>query len=79
MANLIGLQDWAAARGLPPAKSNQCLSDEKMIDREVQLTSDVTTQYPEFQGTPAFILNGKMLDKVASWETLEPQLKAAVG
>ena len=33
MANLLGLQDWAAARGVPQAKSNQCLTDQKMIDQ----------------------------------------------
>jgi protein-disulfide isomerase len=78
-ANLLGLQDWAAARGVPQAKSNQCLSDEKMIDREVQLTSDVNTQYPEFSGTPAFVINGKMLPKeVGNWDKLEPQLKEAL-
>src|SRR6478672_1383964 len=32
MASLLGLQDWATARGVPQAKSNQCLSDQKMID-----------------------------------------------
>src|SRR5689334_18777902 len=26
IANLLGLQDWAAARGVPQSKSNQCLS-----------------------------------------------------
>ncbi|MEA3059328.1 MAG: hypothetical protein QOE50_740 [Sphingomonadales bacterium] len=78
-ANLLGLQDWAAARGVPQAKSNQCLADQKMIDREVQITSDVNTQYPEFSGTPAFVLNGKMLPKeVGSWDKLQPQLDAAL-
>ena len=78
MANLLGLQDWAAARGVPQAKSNQCLSDQKMIDQEVQLTSDVTNQYPDFSGTPAFIINGKLIKDAASWQALEPQLKDAV-
>jgi protein-disulfide isomerase len=78
MASLMGLQDWAAARGMPQAKANQCLSDEKRIDQEVQLTSDVTTQYPDFVGTPSFIINGKLLDKTASWEALQPQLDEAL-
>lgn len=78
MANFLGLQDWAAARGLPQAKSNQCLSDQKMIDREVQLTADVATQYPDFQGTPSFIINGTMLKDTASWDKLQPQLDAAL-
>ena len=78
MAGLLGLQDWAAARGVPQAKSSQCLSDQKMIDREVQITSDVSNQYPDFEGTPSFIIDGKMLAKTASWDKLEPQLQDAV-
>jgi protein-disulfide isomerase len=78
MAGLLGLQDWAAARGVPQAKSNQCLSDQKMIEHEVQVTSDVNSQFPEFQGTPAFVINGQMLKDTADWEKLEPQLKDAV-
>ena len=80
MANLLGLQDWAAARGVPQAKSNQCLSDQKMIDHQVQVTSDVGTQYPQFTGTPTFIINGKMLPDppVGTWDKLEPELQAAL-
>lgn len=78
MATLAGLQDWAAARGVPQAKSNQCLSDQKMIDHQVQITNDVNNQYPDFQGTPAFVINGKMLSNTASWDKLQPQLDAAL-
>lgn len=79
MANLLGLQDWAAARGVPQAKSNRCLSDQKMIDHQVQVTSDVGVRYPDFTGTPAFIIDGKLQPKeVATWDKLEPQLQAAV-
>lgn len=78
MANLLGLQDWAAARGVPQAKSNQCLSDQKMIDHEVQVTSDVNNEYPDFEGTPSFVINGKLLKATASWDKLQPQLDAAL-
>jgi protein-disulfide isomerase len=79
MASLLGLQDWAAARGVPQAKSNQCLSTQKMIDREVQVTSDVNTQYPDFSGTPTFIINGTMLPKeTTTWAKLEPSLQDAL-
>lgn len=77
-ANLLGLQDWAAARGVPQAKSNQCLSDQKMIDHEVQVTSDVNNQFPSFEGTPSFVLNGNLLKATASWDKLQPQLDAAL-
>lgn len=79
MASLMGLQDWAAARGMPQAKTNQCLGDQKMIDQEVQFTSNVSDQYPAFEGTPSFIINGTMQPRdVAGWEALEPKLKAAL-
>lgn len=77
-ASLAGLQDWAAARGVPQAKSNQCLTDQKRIDHEVEVTSNVNTQFPDFKGTPSFVLNGKMLADTGSWDKLRPQLEEAV-
>ena len=66
-------------RGVPQAKSNQCLSNEKMIDQEVQVTANVNSQYPDFSGTPSFVINGKMLPKeTAGWDKLEPALKDAL-
>lgn len=80
IAGLLGLQDWAAAHGIPHAKSNQCLSDQTMINQEVQISSDVNSQYPEFQGTPTFVINGKMLPDppVGTWDELKPKLDEAV-
>ncbi len=79
IAKLAGFPQWAAQRGLPSAKSAQCLANEAEINRLVQMNSDATTQYPSFPGTPSFTINGKLLEKTANWQTLEPQLKAAVG
>ena len=79
MASLAGLQDWAAVRGVPQAKSNQCLSDQKMIDHEVQVTSDVNNQYSDFKGTPSFVINGKLLPQdTSTWDKLQPQLQDAM-
>ena len=77
-ANLAGLQDWAAARGVPQAKSTQCLADQKMIDQQVQVTNNVNNQFSDFQGTPSFVLNGKLLAKTGEWSKLKPQLDAAL-
>lgn len=78
IATLAGLQDWAARRGVPHAKANQCLSDQKMIGAEVQTVNDVNSQYPDFSGTPAFVINGKLQAKtVGSWQALEPLLQKA--
>lgn len=78
LAKVAGLQDWAAARGVPLAKSAQCLANQQSINQLVQMASDITSQYPEFQGTPSFIINGKMLKDTATWDKLKPQLEAAV-
>ena len=43
------------------------------------MTSDATTQYPNFPGTPTFIINGTMVENTATWAALEPSLKKAVG
>jgi protein-disulfide isomerase len=79
LAKVAGFQDWAAARGLPVAKSTQCLSNENSVNQLVQMASDASTQFPDFPGTPTFIINGTMLQQTATWDKLEPQLKTALG
>jgi protein-disulfide isomerase len=79
MAKIAGFQDWAAARGVPVAKSTQCLTDQNALNQLVQMASDATTQFPSFQGTPTFIINGTMVENTATWDKLEPALKKAVG
>jgi len=78
MAKVAGFQDWAAARGLPVAKSSQCLTDQNAVNQLVQMTSDATTKYPDFPGTPTFVINDQMVKDVATWEGLEPKLKDAL-
>lgn len=78
LAQMAGLQDWAAMRGVPEAKSKQCLTDENEVNKLVQLSSDVNSQFPDFEGTPSFIINGNLLKATATWEKLEPQLKEAL-
>jgi len=78
LASLAGLQDWAAARGVPQEKANQCLRDENEVNKLVQLSSDVPNQFPDFPGTPTFVINGTMLKETASWAKLQPQLDEAL-
>jgi protein-disulfide isomerase len=78
-AKLAGLPQWAAARGVPAAKSGQCLTNEKEIGRLVAMNKAATDQYPNFPGTPTFILNGKMLEQAGTWGALEPKLRAELG
>ena len=78
-AQLAGLQQWAAMRGVPSARQQQCLSNQSEIDRLVQMTSDATTELPNFPGTPTFTINGKMAENAGTWAQLEPKLRDALG
>ena len=72
-----GLLDWAAARGVPQAKSTQCLTDTKKIDEIVNQSGAITQQWPDFQGTPNFVINGTLNNKIGHWNELDAALKAA--
>jgi protein-disulfide isomerase len=79
MAKLTGLDSWAAAHGLPAAKSGQCLANLASVDKLVGMTKDANDQHPDFKGTPTFLINGAMVQNAFSWDALEPKLKAALG
>ena len=77
-AQIADLQKWAAARGVPVAKSRQCLSNTAEINRVMRMTNGAIETFPEFRGTPAFILNGTLLTE-STWDQLEPKLRDALG
>ena len=79
IAEAAGLQQWAAMRGVPTAKSTQCLTDQDAVTRLVQMNSDITGEYPNMAGTPSFVLNGELLERTASWAQLEPRIQQALG
>ncbi len=82
VARLAGFPEYAAMRGLPSAKLNACLADPDAPTKLVQMSTDVTTAFPEFPGTPSFLINGKMVEiKTGStaWTQLEAALKTAIG
>jgi protein-disulfide isomerase len=83
-AQFAGLPDWAAARGIAPAKSAQCLSNTAAVNQLVEMTSNATEEYPDFPGTPTFIINGKMVDlgQITAeqvWPALEAKIRGAIG
>ena len=78
-ARVAGLQQLAAAHGLPPTKSSQCLANPRSVDQLVNMAKDASTQYPDFPGTPTFVINGTMVEHAFTWDALAPELKKALG
>jgi protein-disulfide isomerase len=59
-----------------PARSHQCLSDPKGLERLLNGTK--AAEDAGITHTPTFLINGKVSD-AATWEQLEPELKKAAG
>lgn len=75
IAEVTGLLDFFAARGLSADQARACLADTAKIDAMVK-ASEAQAQEVGVTGTPTFVLNGKKLD-VNTWETVEPILQRA--
>ena len=72
-----GLEALARARGMAPAKIRACLSNpaqQKLLSAQAE-EAWATRKIP---GTPAFLLNGILVPKTASWAALKPPLDAAL-
>ena len=77
IADLAGLKQFAAMRGVPRAKAEQCLANEAEINQLVQMNSDAIASF-NIPGTPTFLINGSVVESTATWELLEPKLKDAL-
>lgn len=75
VAEVTGLLDFFAARGLSADQARTCLTDTAKIDAMVKASEAQATE-AGVTGTPTFVLNGKKLD-VNTWEMLEPILQRA--
>jgi protein-disulfide isomerase len=75
-AEVSGMTALAGKFGLTPQRSAACLADPKGLERLLDITraaNDVG-----INRTPTFLINGKVND-AATWDELEPALKAALG
>jgi protein-disulfide isomerase len=81
LAELAGLKQWAALRGLPAAKADQCLASQAEVDKLVQMQSDAVANF-EVAGTPSFLINGEMVELEGGtplWTQVEAKLRDAIG
>ncbi len=79
-AELAGLKQFAAQRGIPAAKADQCLSNQAEVDKLVQMQSDTAAAY-QFPGTPSFLINGDLVEienGTPVWTQIEAKLRAAI-
>lgn len=83
LANVAGFQQWGARHGVPVARSNQCLGKTASVEQLVQMASNAEKQFPDFKGTPSFVINGTLVDfgpitAEQVWPTLESKIQAAL-
>jgi protein-disulfide isomerase len=72
-----GLDQYFRARGLPTARLQQCMADQKQIELLGKIRSDGVNQYG-LTGTPTFVINGETVEGVSTWADLEPKIQAAL-
>lgn len=77
LAGLIGLDHYVRGKGLTAQRTAACLGDLSHRERIVAIRKAAETQY-DINGTPSFLLNGKRLDDVNDWRSLEGRIKAAL-
>ena len=72
-----GLDQFFRQRGMPEARLNSCLADERAL---VQIVDNTRrgAERDDVQGTPTFIINGEKQD-VGDWPGLQRRLRAAMG
>jgi protein-disulfide isomerase len=76
LADIAGFPQIAARFGVSPARARQCLADPKGFERLLSTTK--AARDAGITHTPTFLINGKVTD-AATWDGLEPELKAALG
>ncbi len=75
IAQVSGLLDFFAQRGLSTEQVNQCLADPE-LPRQIAENSAVQSDELGVTGTPTFFVNGRKLDGT-SWAVVETALQAA--
>ena len=78
VAHAAGLDEILRKRGVTDARQAACLANPAEQRTVVGMAHEAWDER-HIPGTPAFLINGRLLDNTATWQALEPQLKAALG
>jgi protein-disulfide isomerase len=74
IASDLGFYDIMEDQGYNRAQIDRCLADEAKA-RQLAETTQRDVAALGLQGTPSFVLDGKLLDGVHGWEALRPVLE----
>ena len=75
MARIAGFQAIGASKGLPAARADACLADEKAAQKLLDATNAARAR--GVKGTPTFFLNRTQVDG-NDWASVEAAIKAAL-
>lgn len=75
-AEIGGFAEIASRFGVTPPKARECLADPKALQLLLDMTKGAMNV--GINHTPTFLIDGKVSD-AATWEQLQPELKAALG
>lgn len=73
-ADGAGLTDIAKANGMTQAQVDACFATEAGLQPILAMMQQIPAG---ITGTPGFLINGKLQDKVYGWTALQPLLRAA--
>ena len=77
LAREAGIDKWFIAKGISAKQAAACFADTKRSDALVNLRKVAATKL-NVQGTPAFLVNGTLIDGTG-WDNLEPAIVKALG
>lgn len=77
LAREAGIDKWFIAKGISAKQAAACFADTKRSDALVDLRKVAATKL-NVQGTPAFLVNGTLVEGTG-WENLEPAIVKALG
>lgn len=76
-AQSVGLDAIVRARGISDARQAACLANPAE-ERVLGAMAEEAWQQRHIPGTPAFLINGTLVDHAATWSALEPAIRAAL-
>lgn len=76
LGEATSLVDYVMQRGISEDQAKQCLADGTAAEMLAEGVQKASSAY-QIEGTPTFLMNGRKLDNVSSWPTLEAKLREA--